>query len=131
VSRLTRHWSIVSALVVAVALAACGGDGEEAAEEQSTTTAAEDRVATSEERAAAEGVLLTLDDFPSGWVQRPPDQADDLQLDLPEECAIFEEEAQEPGALVDLESDDFISPEEHEVSSGATVYVDEDAAVEA
>jgi hypothetical protein len=86
-------------------------------------------ISEEEAREVAEKVLLTLRDFPAGWSQLPPDEDDeDPELDLPEECRAIYEQDIPPGALVDIDSPEFEGPDEEEVDSGATVYVDAEAA---
>jgi hypothetical protein len=86
-------------------------------------------ISEEEAREVAEKVLLTLRDFPEGWSQLPPDDDDDdPQLDLPPECQVFMDQEEWPGTLVDIDSPEFEGPDEEEVDSSATIYVDVEAA---
>lgn len=83
-------------------------------------------------REVAESVLLTLRDFPAGWSQLPPDDdVEDPPLNLPPECQAFAEMEEWPGTLVDTDSPEFEGPDDEEVQSGVTVYVDAEAAHQA
>jgi hypothetical protein len=113
---------LVVFIVSAVALvAACGGD-DSPPSEQPTPVLSEEEL-----QALAESALLRLDDFPLGWVARPPEADDD---DLPDECQALIAEDELPGTLVEAESDEFIGPDEEEVSSSAAILVDAQMAQE-
>ena len=119
--------ALVSALGAILLIgAACGGDGGTPADEVS-----EEFIAAAQE--AADTSLLTIDDFPAGWVGTPNEDDDDRSaLELGPECDVL------LGDLGDFrdevasgESDDFSGPDDEDVSSGAAVFASEDAAQEA
>jgi hypothetical protein len=110
-----------------VIVAACGGDGDPSAGDLSGEfiAAAQD---------AADQSLLTIDDFPAGWVGATgaEDDDDSATLKLGPDCDVL------LGNLGDFrdevssaDSDDFSGPNDEDVSSGAAVFASEDAAQEA
>lgn len=102
---------------------ACGGDGDPATEEVS-----DEFIAAAQE--AADSSLLTIGDFPAGWVGAPEEEGDDdADLKLGPECDVllgnlgdFEDE------VASAESDEFTGPDDEDVSSGTAVFATEDAA---
>jgi len=108
------------------------GDGAATATSSADSPQAVSDISEEEAREVAEKVLLRLKDFPVGWSQLPPEQdEEDPDLGLPEECRTFFEQEMPPGAILDIDSPKFEGPDEEEVDSGATVYVDADAARQA
>jgi len=130
------------ALLLSLALATgCAGNSKDqrspetngAAPATSSADSPETASSISEEEAreVAEEALLQLKDFPTGWSQLPPDEDEDVQLDLPPECQAFWEQEEWPGTLVDIDSPEFEGPDEEKVQSGVTIYVDAEAARQA
>ena len=122
-----RRATLVAALgAILLVGAACGGDGDPAADGVSDEfiTAAQE---------AAETSLLTIDDFPAGWVGTPDEGDDDgSALKLGPECDVllgdlgdFRDE------VASAESDDFSGPGDEDVNSGAAVFASVEAAQEA
>lgn len=64
--------------LVAISLAACGGDDDDDANSE----AEEDSAAEAE---LAETLLLTVDDFPEGWTEQPPDEESDAFAECEDE----------------------------------------------
>lgn len=119
--------------VLALGGACAGTDGEEPGPGDEATpgpTRTADigvgEAALSEEAAGAiaETALLRLEDFPTGWTERPAEEDDGLEVDLPPECQSFIEQETRPGTLVKVASPEFHGPDDEEVESEATVYVD-------
>jgi len=80
---------------------------------------------------AAQQALLALDDFPTGWVERPREEDEDendLDFDLPPECQAFVEQENPPGAVASAESETFHGPGGEEVESSVNVFADTGAA---
>jgi hypothetical protein len=134
--------ALLCALLLSLALAAGCASGSEgqpstetngAAPATSSADSPETASSVSEEEAreVAEKVLLTLRDFPAGWSQLPPDEDEDMQLDLPPECQAFWEHEEWPGTLVDIDSPEFEGPDDEEVQSGVVIYVNAEAAHQA
>jgi hypothetical protein len=131
--------AVLGVLLFALALATgCTGDSDNgslsesgeaatsapsAASPQPTSDISED-----EARSAAEKVLLTLQDFPAGWSQEPPDEDEEPPLDVPPECKAFAGEEDWPGTVVKVESPEFDGPDDEDVNSSAIVYADGEAA---
>jgi len=121
-----------AALIFAVTAAACGGGdendgGRETTQATATTEATEEAVSFSEDeaKAAAQTAQLTIGDFPTGWVRRSPEPEEStFGPGLPAECQVFVEQEKFPGTVVELESDEFVSPDDETVSSSSTVYED-------
>lgn len=141
-----RKSAIGLAVGALLLLAACGGNGDGAPsagvtddgsvreEAELTPTPTVDPIEFSAAaQEAAELAVLTLDDFPPGWTREPAedDGADDeTDLKLSEECEILNQDSF-PGEIASAESDDFTGPDDQEVSSGAAVFLTEDAAQDA
>ena len=108
------------------------GDGAAPATSSADSPQTVSDISEEEAREVAEKVLLRLKDFPVGWSQLPPDEDDeDLQLDLPPECQAFMDQEEWPGTLVNIDSPEFEGPDEEEVDSSVTIYVDAEAAHQA
>ena len=133
--------ALLCALLLSLALAAgCGGnssdptpqgDGAATATSSADSPQTTSNISEEEAREVAERVLLQLKDFPVGWSQLPPDEDEDVQLDLPPECQTFWEQEEWPGTLVHVDSPEFEGPDEEEVDSGVAIYVDGEAAHQA
>jgi hypothetical protein len=117
----------------AVGLMACKSEVVEEAPPQESQQGS---VFTEEQaQAAAEAMLLTLEDLPEGWKQLPVDEDDDDDPPLPEltgDCAgLLDEDSVEKGRMAEAESREFASPdEEMELQFSAEVFADEAAAVQ-
>lgn len=125
-----RAQRAVACMAVVIALAgACGGDDDgdstSGSPEPTSGQSADDDPRTESERQAdqdaAEAMLLTLDDFPSGWQEEPADdeeaseeEDEAIQADLAECLGIDPEDfdPDNPSAT----SPTFTSPDEKEVS---------------
>ena len=135
--------TLLGVLLVSLALAAgCASDSEGqpstgtngAAPPASSADSAKtvSNISEEEAREVAGKILLTLRDFPAGWSQEPPEEEkEDPEFDSPPECQAFFEQEIPPGALVDIDSPEFDGPDTEQVDSGATVYVDAEAAHQA
>jgi len=131
---------VVAIVVVCLAVGVACADGDNGkppteVEQTATVTAApaahETPVGMAEEeaRALAEQALLRLEDFPTGWVERPAEEdEEDFQPDLPPECAWFIEQEEAPGTLVEVESREFHGSDDEEVQSNVTIFEDVAAA---
>lgn len=120
-------------LLSAIGFAACGDDGG-APTSTPTATPGEpsDEFIEAAEDAAGDSVL-TIDDFPPGWTATPTeDGEEDEALALGPECeALVGDLEESPGGVASANSDEFTGPNDEEVSSGAAVFVSEDAAQDA
>ncbi len=114
----------VAAIISAAISSACGGGGDGTSPDQAEDTTAVDH----ELIELAEQALLRLDDFPTGWTERPAEEEDDQELDLPPECRWFTGRESFPGAVAEAESPEFHGPDDEEVQSGVTVFEDTAAA---
>jgi len=124
----------VAMVLVCLGLAAACADGgdEEVRTEASETAIAASEGGLEEARAVAEQALLRLEDFPTGWVERPAEQdEEDFQPDLPRECQWFIQQEELPGTVVKVDSPEFHGPDHEEVESAVTVFVDVTAARQA
>ena len=103
--RCRRYSHLVTALVLAVALGACGSDDSAADDPRTEAQLAADR------EAAAKAVLV-LDDFPDGWTSEPfeedPDDpnAPDVEAEMAECLGVDESEFDD--SLVNVDSDTFL-----------------------
>jgi len=121
-------------LVCSTVVVACAdGGNEEPPSQAEQTPTATSNADLEEARAVAEQALLRLEDFPTGWVERPAEEEDDedFELDLPPECQSFIERENLPGTLVEVDSAEFHGPDDEEVESGVTIFVDIAAARQA
>jgi hypothetical protein len=118
------------AVVCAAVVVACGDGGDERPPTGAQQTATRTSGAELEEaRAAAEEALLRLEDFPTGWVERPAEEdEEDFEADLPPECQWFIEQEELPGTVVEVESREFHGPDDEEVESSVTIFEDVAAA---
>ena len=118
-------WRVIVVAALAAIVVACGSDdgGDNAAPEPTATLSADLAFTEEQARAAAESALLRLDDFPTGWTERPAED-DEVGLDLPSEC----EDQDYPGKVADADSPEFHGSDDEQVESGVTVYADESLA---
>lgn len=123
---MTVRTAALPAIAIALTLAACGGGEADDARPTSTFVAGLGFTQV-EASAAAEQALLRLEDFPTGWTERPVEDDEDSGPDLPPEC----QEPEYAGKVGDADSQEFLGPDEEEVEHGVTVYVDEAAARQA
>ncbi len=77
----------------------------------------------------ARSAVLTLDDLPSGWTTKLPDEdeEDEFDYEFSPECAIFAMD-DHPDELASADSDDFTGPDGQELSSDASVFASGDVA---
>lgn len=123
-----RFRTLITGMAIGLAIAACGGSsGSDEPGQRPTPTVLSGLPFTQEEAfAAAEQALLRLEDFPTGWTERPAAD-DDSALDLPPEC----QEPDHEGKVAEADSLEFHGPDDEEVDSGVTVYANETAAANA
>lgn len=127
-------FSVAAAVLTATILIGCGGNGGDGtASDAGTATPPDSRTEepgtdSAAARTAAESALLTLDDFPTGWTERPPEEDQGPDIELPAECDVLSEEEDFPGTLGDADSDEFHGPNDEEVTSSTTVFVDTESA---
>lgn len=124
--------AVVLVCLAIVVACADAGDQEPPAEAEQTATPTSE-AEPEQARAVAEQALLRLEDFPTGWVERPAeeDEENGFEPDLPPECQSFVERENLPGTLVEVDSDEFHGPDDEEVESGVTIFVDVAAARQA
>ncbi len=103
-------------LVLAVALVGCGGGGDDSAGETQTDTGSAATVIDEADQAQAEGIVLGLDDFPTGWRAEMPED-DDEGI---EDCTTFD--FSDMTLTGRAESDEFTSGSVSTVSSLAVVF---------
>ena len=103
--RCRRCSYLVTALVVAVALGACGSDDSAADDPRTEAELAADR-------AAAANAVLVLGDFPDGWTSEPHEEdtddpnAPDIEAEMAECLGVDESEFDD--SLVNVDSDTFL-----------------------
>jgi hypothetical protein len=114
-----RIGRIVTFVVVATLLTACGGNGDEEDANSDRATPATPAQDVAADKAAAERAILKLSDFPPGWEAKPheetpddPDVARRLSDCLRVDLSGFEDD--NPASA---DSPDFESPEQQEVQS--------------
>lgn len=138
----------VGLTVLALSLAACSDDAAEPAPDAPESPAADapespdpedtdpsepdpvtsDNGAVEADRQLAERAILRLDDFPPGWQERvTQDEADEESQARIAECAGYSFEALYGGGE-QADSPTFVSPQDQEVRSSATVHATDDQA---
>jgi hypothetical protein len=136
-SAMKHSWAgLVPVVCLVVGLTAgCSDEGDPTAAEETTTTAAEgdgpadpsseDERSPEElaaDEAAAEEIVLTLDDLESGWEASPSeDDSEDAEMDAEMEAQLAECLGIDPEDMSDdgpsADSPDFTSPDDEEVSA--------------
>lgn len=122
--------AVVLVCLAFVVACADGGDEEPPTGAEETTAAASE-AELEEARAMAEQALLRLEDFPTGWVERPAEEDAGFEPNLSPECQSFIEQENLPGTLVEVDSAEFHGPDDEEAESDVTVFVDVAAARQA
>ena len=114
------------ALVAGLAafVAACGGGSGDS------------DVSQEDAAAIATQALFVLADFPTGWTEQPSSDDDDSSLDvdtsqLPEECQAFVTREDLEGTFAEIDSPEFLGPNEESVESTVTVFDDVETAEQA
>ncbi len=134
------RFNVMSGSLIAIALligACSSGSASDSGNPSTTNTAAPSDVVTptvvqtsaeftARAQAAATSSLLTLADFPAGWIQTPRD-LNAPKLGLSGECAALETDGL-PGDVAHAVSDDFIGPTKQDVTTGSSIFPDEASA---
>jgi hypothetical protein len=126
-TRIAFTLALAAALLLATAACTTGGDDATETPSPTPDPALEAR---------ARSYLLTLEDFPEGWIIEPPEpesESDEPEYpgDIPPECEVLFEEEELPGTLIQIESDDFDRDGGGSVSSTATIMEDARVAADA
>ena len=115
--------------IAAVSLIACKGG--EVVEDEAPEVQQDDALTEDEAHAAAEAMLLTLEDLPPGWKQLPVDTDEEPPPpELTGECADLNlDDSAAPGQMAQSESREFASPDEDiEVQFSGEVFENDAAA---